>query len=115
MSSRYKRVPFAALAVAVLCAVAACASGPPRTEAQRDADKATVERVETALNSDRRLYAKHIVVHVDNGVVWLTGYVWDRPDYDQATFIAENVPGVTRVVNDLEFQQNGTDNNPISR
>jgi hypothetical protein len=109
-----KRVSFS-LAVAVLCSVAACASGPPKTDEQRAADKATAARVEAALGADRRLYAKHIIVHADNGTVWLTGYVWDRPDYDQATFIAQNVPGVTRVVNDLEMQQNGSDNNAIAR
>jgi osmotically-inducible protein OsmY len=115
VSSVIKRVPFAALAVAVVFGVAACASGSPKTEAQRQADKATADRVEAALSADRQLYAKHISVHADSGVVYLTGYVWDRPDYDQAAFVAGNVPGVTKVVNDLEFQQNGTDNNPISR
>jgi osmotically-inducible protein OsmY len=114
VSLMMKRVSFS-LAVAVLCGVAACASGPAKTDAQRAADKETTERVEAALGADRRLYARHINVHVDNGVVWLTGYVWDRPDYDQATLITQNVPGVARVVNDLEFQQNGSDNNPISR
>jgi osmotically-inducible protein OsmY len=115
VSPMIKRVPFATIAVAVLCGVAACASAPPKSDAQREADKTTAERVEAALGSDRRLYAKHISVHADRGVVYLTGFVWDRPDFDQATYIAESVPGVSRVVNDLEFQQNGTDNNPISR
>jgi osmotically-inducible protein OsmY len=110
-----KRVPFTSIAVALLCGVAACASGPPKTDAQREADKVTAERVEAALSADKILYAKHITVHADNGVVYLTGYVWDRPDMDQATFIAENVPGVTRVVNSLEFQRNGNEQGPLSR
>jgi hyperosmotically inducible periplasmic protein len=109
-----KRVSFAG-AVAVLCGVVACASGPPRTEAQAQADKLTAERVEAALNADKMLYARHIFVHADNGVVRLTGYVWDRPDFDQATFIAEGVPGVKQVVNDLELQRNGNDNGPVAR
>jgi len=109
-----KRVP-TALAVAVLCGVAACASGPAKTDAQRQADKVTAERVEAALGADKMLYGKHITAHADNGVVWLTGYVWDRPDFDQATLIAEGVPGVTRVVNDLELQRNGSESNPVSR
>ena len=104
-----------ALAVAVLCGVAACASGPPKSEEQKQADKATVERVEAALNADRTLYAKHIFVRADNGVIHLSGYVWDRPDYEQASFIAENVAGVTRVVNDLELQRNGNSDNPTAR
>jgi osmotically-inducible protein OsmY len=108
-----KRPSFAVAVVAALCA--ACASGPPKTDAQLQADKVTADRVEAALSADRTLYAKHIFVHADSGVVHLTGYVWDRPDFDQAASIAESVPGVTRVVNDLEFQRNGSDNNPVSR
>jgi osmotically-inducible protein OsmY len=104
-----------AVAVAVLCGVAACASGPPKTEAQQQADKVTAERVEAALNADRTLYAKHIFVHADNGVIQLTGFVWDQPDYNEASFIAGNVPGVTRVVNDLELQRNGNNNGPVAR
>jgi len=104
-----------ACAVAVVCGVFACASGPPKTDAQRQADKVTVERVEAAFSANRTLYAKHITVHADNGTVWLTGYVWDRPDFDQAASIAESVPGVKHVVNDLEFQRNGSENNPVSR
>ena len=103
------------LALAVLCGIAACASGPTKSPEQAQADKVTAERVEAALSADKMLYAKHITVHADHGTVWLTGYVWDRPDYDEATAIAEGVPGVTRVVNDLEFQRNGSDNNPVSR
>lgn len=104
-----------ACAVAVLCGLSACASAPHKTDAQQQADKVTAERVEAALSADKTLYGKHITVHADNGVVWLTGYVWDRPDFDQATSIAESVPGVTRVVNDLEFQRNGSDNSPVGR
>jgi osmotically-inducible protein OsmY len=110
-----KRLPRAAVAVGLLCGLLACASGPPKTEAQREADRVTAERVEAALSADRTMYAKHITVHADNGVVYLTGYVWDRPDFDEAASIAESVPGVTRVVNDLEFQRNGSDNNPVAR
>ena len=108
-----KRQLFAAAVVAVLCA--GCASGPPKTESQLHADKLTAERVEAALSANKMLYAKHIFVRADNGVVHLSGYVWDRPDFDQATLIAESVPGVTRVVNDLELQQNGNANGPVAR
>jgi len=104
-----------ALAVAVLCGVAACASGPPKSDAQVQADKEMAERVEAALNADRSLFAKHITAHADNGVVHLTGYVWEAGDFEEATYIASVVPGVIRVVNDLELNRNGNDNNPVSR
>jgi osmotically-inducible protein OsmY len=104
-----------AVAVAALCGVAACASGPRRTTEQVQADKATAERVEAALNADKTLYARHISVHADNGVVRLTGYVWDSSDLEAATLIAEGVQGVTAVVNNLELNRNGNDNGPVAR
>jgi len=115
VSRLIKRVPYAGVAVAVLCAVAACASGPAKTDSQVQADKVTAERVEAALNADRSLFAKHITAHADNGVVRLTGYVWESGDFEEATYIASNVPGVTRVVNDLELNRNGDDNAPTTR
>ena len=115
MSRVIKRVSRAGIAVAVLCGVAACASGPPQSDAQVQADKVMAERVEAALNADRSLFAKHITAHANNGVVRLTGYVWEATDFEEATYIASNVPGVTKVVNDLELNRNGNDNGPIAR
>jgi osmotically-inducible protein OsmY len=73
------------------------------------------ERVEAALGADKALFAKHITAHADNGVVRLTGYVWEASDFQEAVSIAEAVPGVTRVVNDLELNRNGNDNGPVAR
>lgn len=103
------------VAVAVLCGLAACASGPRKTDAQIQADRETAERVETALNADKSLYAKHISVHADDGIVRLTGYVWDASDFESATLIAEGVAGVNGVVNNLELNRNGNDNGPVAR
>jgi osmotically-inducible protein OsmY len=110
-----RRVPYAAVAVAVLCGVAACASGPPKTDAQVQADKVMAQRVEAALNADRSLFAKHITAHADNGVVELTGYVWEASDFEEAKFVAQNVPGVTKVLNILELNRNGDENAPTAR
>ena len=115
MSRLIKRVPYAGVAVALLCGVAACASAPPKTDSQALADKAMAERVEAALNADKSLFAKHIEAHADGGVVRLTGYVWESSDFDEAKFIAEGVPGVNKVVNDLELNRNGNDNGPVAR
>jgi osmotically-inducible protein OsmY len=109
-----KRVLFS-VAVVVLSGMAACASGPRKTEAQLQADKETAQRVETALNADKDLYAKHIFVRADNGVVQLSGYVWDPSDFQTAILIAEGVEGVTGVVNNLELNRNGNDNGPVAR
>jgi hyperosmotically inducible periplasmic protein len=104
-----------AVAVAVWCGVAACASGPPETDAQRQADKAMAERVEAALNADRSLFAKHITAHANNGVVRLTGYVWESGDFEEATSVASTIPGVVKVVNDLELNRNGDESGNVSR
>ena len=113
--SRLKKPGSYAGLVAALLITAGCASGPPKTEAQVEADKVMAERVEAALNADRSLFAKHITAHADNGVVRLTGYVWESSDFEEAVFIAGGVPGVTRVVNDLELNRNGNENGPVAR
>src|SRR5579863_7794342 len=113
LSPLITRAGCAGLAMLVLCGVLACAT--PRTEAQRQLDKETAERVQSALDSDRLLYAKHIVVRADSGVVRLTGFVWDPPDLDEARRDAEGVEGVSKVVNDLELQLNGIDDSPVVR
>lgn len=104
----------ACLALATLC-LAACTTGPLKTPAEQQADKATVDKVEQALNADTTLYARHIIVRADNGVVRLTGFVWDQPDLVEAERIAQAVPGVIRVVNALELQRNGNDNSGVTR
>jgi osmotically-inducible protein OsmY len=105
----------AGLAAAVLCAVAACAGAPEKSEAQRQADRETAQRVQAALDADKRLYAKHIFVRADNGVVRLTGYVWDPPELVEAAHVAELVAGVKQVVNDLELERSGMDNSGVTR
>ena len=109
------RVGRAAIALAAVCMLAACASEPPKTEAQREADKALADRVQAALTSDKHFYGRLITVQADNGLVILTGYVWDPPDLGTARTIAEGVDGVTGVVNNLELQRNGIDQSPVSR
>jgi osmotically-inducible protein OsmY len=109
------RTGCAALAVALLGSLLACEHTAPRTDAQKQADQAIAERVDNALQADRLLYAKHIVVHAENGVVRLTGYVWESPDLIEAQRVAAATEGVTGVVNDLELQRNGLGDSPVSR
>ncbi len=115
MAAIMNRPACAGLALALLCGVAACATGPRKSEVQRLADGQTAELVQAALDADKHLYAKHINVRADNGVVLLSGYVWDPPDLDEARSVAERVPGVSRVVNDLELERNGVGDPGVSR
>ncbi len=109
-----RRILYAASAAMVLCCAVACSTAPPKTPEQRRADKVTKDLVENALNSDRILYARHITVRVDNGVVHLGGYVWNDDDMYEAQRIAETVPGVTKVIDDMELEREGLDNSAAS-
>ena len=105
----------AAVAVAVAFGVVACATHSAKTEAERQVDRETAGRVQAALDADQQLYARHIIVRADNGVVHLSGFVWEPPDLVEAKRVAALVPGVFQVVNDLELQRNGNDNSGITR
>ena len=109
------RSRFTGLMVLIACSVAACATGPRKSEAERQTDRETADRVTLALNSDDELYARHINVRADSGVVMLGGYVWTQVDLEEAERVAESVPGVKKVVDDLELERNGIDDSPVSR
>jgi osmotically-inducible protein OsmY len=115
LSAIMNRISGAVLAAVCVCSVVGCSTGPRKTEAERQADKAVADRVELALQSDKVLYARHINVQVDSGVVRLSGFVWEPPDLEEAERVARSVPGVIRVVDALELQRNGIDNSGVAR
>ncbi|MHB8475606.1 MAG: BON domain-containing protein [Steroidobacteraceae bacterium] len=112
VKNRIVRTVFAAVAV---CGVVACAMGPRKTEAEKQADSETVDRVQEALNADQVLYARHIIVRADNGVVQLGGYVWTEPELEEAKRVAGLVQGVTKVVDRIEIDRGGISNSSVSR
>ena len=71
------------------------------------ADEKTKQQVEEALHSDAFFYDEHVTVTVQNGVAMLRGIVFDDWDLRQAMRIARRIPGVRRVLNDLEISQGG--------
>jgi osmotically-inducible protein OsmY len=95
--------------VAMLTAfsIVACSTSPPRTDAERVADAAAAARVEAALDTDPRIFARHIDVSVDRGVVHLDGFVWTDDDYLFARNDAAAVPGIKTVVNQMELMRGG--------
>jgi osmotically-inducible protein OsmY len=96
----------AALAAApYLCA---CVSTPLyRTAAEQSADDAIAAGVENTLLRDPRIYARHIDVIADRGVVHLSGLVWSVDDFRVARLDAQSVPGVINVVSELELVRSG--------
>jgi osmotically-inducible protein OsmY len=93
--------------VVLACAVIACSSMPRRTAAQRLADADTADRVQAALLADPDIYARHIDVRVDRGVVHLGGYVWEATDFKTARRDAASVPGANAVVTEMELVRGG--------
>lgn len=75
--------------------------------AQRRADESLQRQVKTALDSDRYFDGDHVTVTVANGVATLHGLIFDEWDLRNAVRISKRIPGVKRVVNDLEIEQGG--------
>ena len=84
--------------IATVWALVACSTAPPRSPAQRTADAATAARVQAALAAGPNLFARDIVVSVQDGVVNLSGMAWSDDDIQTAGHVASSVAGV-KVVN----------------
>lgn len=104
---RANRALPAVLALAAACAVVACSTTPRRTAAERASDADIATRVEAALLADPDIYARHIDVAVDRGVVHLGGYVWENDDFRLARNDAASVLGVTLVETQMQLMRGG--------
>jgi osmotically-inducible protein OsmY len=109
------RIVRTVLATALFCAAAACVMQPPKTAAEREADKALVDSVEASLKADPGLYARHINLRADNGTVTLSGYVWTPEELVKAKQDAEAVPGVVKVVNRVEIDRGAITDSSVTR
>jgi hypothetical protein len=97
----------AVVALLAAGAVVACSTTPRRSEAQRAADADIAGRVQATLLADANIFARHIDVEVDAGVVHLGGYVWEDEDFQTARRDAASVPGVKTVVDEMELTRGG--------
>jgi hypothetical protein len=70
-------------------------------------DAEVKQRVETAMRSDPFFFDEHITITIKDGVVTLHGIVFDDWDLRTARRIAKRIPGVKRVINDLEMKLGG--------
>jgi hypothetical protein len=75
--------------------------------AQRLVDEQLRTQVELALRSDPTLMSGHLDVSIKNGVVTLRGMVFDDWDMRIARRAAKRIPGVKRVINDMEIKLGG--------
>jgi osmotically-inducible protein OsmY len=91
------------LVTIVACGMFACATQPPRSAAQTAADDTTTQRVQTALAAQTNTNFSKVNVSTYDGVVHLGGLVWASQDIYAAARVAEAVPGVKSVTNDLQL------------
>ena len=91
---------------------------PPRPEASppevivsatRLADEALTAKVVQVLEDDPYVYADHISVVTENGVVRLQGFATDAHELRRALFLARRAAGTRRVLNEVEFMAQNTD------
>jgi osmotically-inducible protein OsmY len=70
-------------------------------------DKATADRVSSALARDQKNLYRHVTVAVAGGVVTLGGFVTGDTSKADARKIASGVSGVTKVVDEMQLQPEG--------
>jgi osmotically-inducible protein OsmY len=77
--------------------------------ASRLSDAVLVARVERAMQDDPYLFANHVSVSAENGVVRLEGFVADPLDMLQLVRLARRIAGKRRVINEIEVVSGGVD------
>ena len=102
-----KAIRLVVVLVAALGMLCSCTASARRTAEEQAVDDALAARVEQVLLADSRIYARHIDVDANRGVIRLSGIVWTSDDLYEARRIAATVPGVTRVVDQLELSIGG--------
>ena len=85
----------------------------PRQEvtvsASRLSDAVLTAKVEQALHDDPYIFANHMSVVTENGVVRLQGIALDVNDLHQALALARRIAGRRHVVNEMELIPLGAD------
>ena len=76
-------------------------------ETDRPVDRVTAQQVCDALAADPFHYFRHVDVDVRDGVATLSGFVWEPQDIYRARELTARVPGVVRVVNQMEINRFG--------
>ncbi len=93
--------------IILVVSIASCAALPPRSTAELESDNNLELAVTHQLNAAPNLYARHIDVSVNRGVVTLGGYVFENGDLFTAGKVASSVPGVVSVNNQVQVEVMG--------
>jgi len=79
--------------------------------ARRLEDAALAARMLSVLAQDPYLFADHVSVSAESGVVRVSGVVQDLPDLYAILRLARRIAGTRRVVNEIVYQPNDDDGN----
>ena len=104
-----KHIVFRFLAgIMLIAAISGCAATETRRSAGETVDDATLTtRVKTRIIQDQSLEAFQIDVDTYRGVVQLNGFVDSAESAAKAADIADDVPGVVSVKNNLQIKPKG--------
>jgi osmotically-inducible protein OsmY len=72
-------------------------------------DEQVTEQVEKALAADPYVYAEHVIVTTNKGVIRLEGIVGDTGERFRILRLCRKLPGARRVVDSLELFNNDPD------
>jgi len=72
-----------------------------------ESDEIVAGQVQTALGSDPLVFDEHVTVTVKNGIATLHGIAFDYWDVLRMKRLAKRVPGVKRVVDDIDLRIGG--------
>jgi len=70
-------------------------------------DEEVTAQVETALHSNRYIFSDHVTITSKNGVVTLSGIALDYWDVSAMKRLVRKMPGVKKVVDDLDVRLGG--------
>jgi osmotically-inducible protein OsmY len=77
--------------------------------AARVNDERITQQVQKTLTADPWIFADHITVTTENGVVRLEGIIGDTGELFRVLRLARKIPGARRVVSELEIMHNDPD------
>lgn len=118
---RGSRAHFALVFATLLGAAGSCAAQDAAEKAnarlqevvirakKQAADEQVTQQVQKTLTDDPWIYAEHITITTQNGVVRLEGIVGDTGERFRMVRVCRKIPGVRRVVDALEMPANDAD------
>ena len=101
------RILILSLFLACSACLVSCGTPPVRTPAEIEANNHLEAAVRAELDKAPYIYTRHVNINADGGVVRLSGIVTGDYEMIETLRITRNVPGVTKVLNEIEIDRDG--------